>query len=136
MLPIYQDKFGTTIENPGNCLSACIASIFERNLNEVPNFAAARDRWMDSYHAYMDRLGYRILILQIPHDQSRNMPMTHYVVTGQSPRADCLHACVGYGGRIIHDPHPDGHGLIYPKDGMYSVDLFLPIGYTPKGEIQ
>lgn len=52
---------------------------------------------------------------------------TYHVVVGPSPRGAYNHAVVGLNGKIVHDPHPDGGGLL---DGAWVHGLFLKI-YTP-----
>ena len=42
----------------------------------------------------------------------------HFMLTGQSPRGTC-HVVIANGSGIVHDPHPDGGGLVGPSDGFW-----------------
>jgi hypothetical protein len=49
----------------------------------------------------------------------------HHLISGISPRGT-RHACVGFGGTVVHDPHPSRLGII-PEEGKWLV------GYIVKG---
>ena len=134
MIKVYQDKFG---EN-GNCLSACVASIFELPLRDVPWFADPAGQKTDWYHTMREfcRLTFErepiFYFLPQNRDGVRNMyPLDRFhLICGRSPRG-YEHAVVGFNGKIVHDPHPDGGGLItiteycaFYKDGEMHDDVY------------
>lgn len=104
MKPVYQTKFG----NEGNCLQACIASIFEIELTTVPAFMD-EPAWMNQIIRYLHPFG---LYLDY-HSAERFHPPygCYHLVWGISPRG-LHHSCVGWNDAIAHDPHPEGGGLV------------------------
>lgn len=116
MKPVDQTIFGTP---HGNCFAACIASILELPIEEVPNFIAEGDRWWDAAKAWLDERGYALL--WVKHDAVRCgyldpnplIDAGHYfIVCGTSPRCDSLHSVVNHYGKMVHDPHPSRDGFV------------------------
>lgn len=57
---------------------------------------------------------------------SRNAGM-YVMIGGESPRGN-NHVVIAADGEIIHDPHPDGGGLIGPcNNGLYYVETLVSI---------
>lgn len=119
MIKVYQDKFGMY----GNCLSACVASILELPLRDVPWFADPSEKGKsDWYHSLRDfclKHGFEPVYHYIQRekmDEGITYPLDRYhMISGISPRG-YSHAVVGFNGKIVHDPHPDGGGLITISD--------------------
>ena len=86
MMPVYQ----TVLEPPhGNCLQACIASLFELPLEDVPNFMAYGSGWRTKYRKFLKTFGLKSLLYSSREAQSLN---GYHLVIGGSPRGDFLHA--------------------------------------------
>lgn len=107
MIPVYQTVFGAPL---GNCGSAVIASILELPLREVPSFHGNDGEWFRKLWDFLKTRGMQ------PETYARSvLPVNAYAyVSGMGPRG-FRHACVWWGGpegRIVHDPHPAGGGLI------------------------
>lgn len=98
MLPVDQT---ITEVGRGNCLAACLASIFEVPCDEVPPsaFSGAQYDWL---------AGRGYTLVRVDPAALRGTPPAnaYYVMTALSPRADTLHAVVCHGDEIAHDPHP------------------------------
>ncbi len=134
MIPVMQTTFGY---GKGNCQPACVASILEINLEDVPDW---RDgAWMLKYEAWLGRHGYGLIHLFWSFDGENTngeWPKElgihgdgYYLASGLSPRAGrdgnsdkMLHACVYQGGELAHDPHPEGGGLL----DVRSWEMFVP----------
>lgn len=107
---LHSDEPGSI---PGNCFQACVASIFELPLEEVPHFVGDRgDEW---YMGFADWLAekYNMEPVVIPTGSNATF-WAHgfYIATGESPRDHELsHACVYQDVELVHDPHPDNTGL-------------------------
>lgn len=106
MIPVMQTKFGAGV---GNCWEACIASILEIAIEDVPDFPkddqdAATAEWLDTQ-------GYYFANFKDVRNDITLSPGLLYIVGGKSPRFQCLHAVVFRGREMVHDPHPDGTGL-------------------------
>lgn len=108
MIPVFQTKFG---HPDGNCGSAAVASILELPISEVPDLKGEDGGWFVVLLEFLRGRGLR------PEVYARSvLPKYAYAfVSGMGPRG-WRHACVWWGGggngRIVHDPHPDGTGLI------------------------
>ena len=107
MTPVDQDIF---INDPqgrvGNCLQACIASICEMELHEVPHFAALPDEsWFETMCNWLYERGYAFEDYDTVHDTDKYM-----LAIGPSPRGT-FHAVVYKDGQLVHDPHPSKDGI-------------------------
>lgn len=116
---IYQDRFGYP---DGNCLAACIASIFEIELSDVPDFGID-DGWYKRFTEFMvQRFG--LQPIDIHADQSF-APLGYHIINGDSPRG-LLHSVVGNCGEMVHDPHPGGGGV----SGELTYTLFTILDWS------
>lgn len=129
MIPITQ-----TITDPGrgNCLASCVASILEKPLCEVPNFAEIADveGFQQAFVDYLASVEIIPLKIYIEHTDDPGLYIQnwndHVILSGKSPRGKVSHAVVGkiqsgWGFEIVHDPHPDKTGL----DGAIEWVTFL-----------
>lgn len=114
MIPADQTTFGVKRWPylPGNCLSACVASILDLTTDHVPLFVEDEDPcdgiWPERLDAWLGQRGLSALIL--PASIVLAPPEGFYILYGRSVK-DFEHAVVGKAGRIVHDPHPSRTGL-------------------------
>jgi hypothetical protein len=99
----------------GNALQACVASILELELHEVPNFIEAPS-YLDAISAFLRPLG--MTFLKVPLINGTlpfEIGTALCVIAGTSPRGTFKHAVVGKAiGRechLLHDPHESGDGI-------------------------
>ena len=119
MKPVDQTKMHAPPHSKGNCLAACIASIMELSIDEVPALEELRsDVWWGYLWYWLELRGWGLedhwrdtggdnctgAILTPPEDE-------FYIAGGPSPRGDFGHVVVMKGSRLIHDPNPHGGGL-------------------------
>lgn len=104
MKPVDQTTFG---HGKGNCFSACVASVLERRLEDVPYFMSRGDAWFEYLVEWCaeQHIGVEFST-EFPAPPDR-----HVIIGGVSPRSGKGHACVALNGEIVHDPHPDRTGL-------------------------
>lgn len=123
--PVLQTRFGPPPE--GNCYAACLASLLEIPLDRVPDDLTGPD-WLDRANAFL--VQYRLRAMTFAWDTERPWPFgpVWHVVSGRSPRGNWQHACVGFGGFVDHDPHPEGGGLVGTER---EIDIFVTIDPTP-----
>lgn len=124
MIPVLQDKFYDASEpenvQRGNCWTACIASLIEVPLAEVPNFVEIEvdggENWFDHTLKFLKAGGYGIK----QHTIAEMHPDCYYIVTGESYRFNGYHAVIYKGRNMAFDPVPDGFG-VKGITGVYSV---------------
>lgn len=129
MKPVDQTLFGSFSaprNERGNCYPACIASILEIKIDDVPHFYAMHEeRDPDDpdrdYRSIVDFMKSRQLCVAtynwpLHPLHVRGLVGQHVIVTGSSPRLEnCDHAVIGLitedGWRLEHDPHPSRDGI-------------------------
>lgn len=129
MIPVDQTVFRVP---GGNCFSACVASLLELPLAEVPYFMGTFDEpdgtWWRRFGDWLRPRGWSAVMFNIcdgwpPPDQ-------FCILGGRSPRdllpramrrdagielpdgEELLHVVVGRGLNVVHDPHPSRQGLL------------------------
>ncbi len=97
-------------EPPGDCFAACIASILEVPLADVPNFCAEK-AWYTALNLWLGPRGLYYVEVLVPDDAPYVRDWGFHVISGDGPRG-CRHSIVGFGGKMVHDPHPSRAGLL------------------------
>lgn len=130
MKPVFQDKFYDASlpddKQRGNCLSAVVASLLEIPLADVPNFVAIDDdggmNWHEHWVLFLRERGYNLHFWPMEDKNSPILPVPgeYYLVSGKSTRGNFFHIVVYQDGRMVHDPHPDGTGIL-TEDDMFLV---------------
>lgn len=119
MKPVDQTHFYKPDQGEhGNCLQAAVASIFELELDQVPNFMDDQSTFWDTYTDFVRSRGFNIV--RAPEDMARYLS-SPYLAMGNSERG-CGHACVYKQGALEHDPHPSRAGLV----SVDYVHIFVP----------
>jgi len=109
MKPVDQTIFGSP---NGNCYQACLASIFELDLEEVPNFITFPESiW---YKKLTDWCDEKFGLIPQPIDSIGPFTNCICLASGKSPRGDFKHAIVWDCDKMemIHDPHPSRDGIV------------------------
>ena len=100
-------------------MSACIASILDIPLSEVPYFVGMGERWFAGiiswlrernlciarYHPRCGRVGAEAGL------GFEGIPKGWSLMSGPSVRGSWGHMVVAFDGQLFHDPHPEGGGL-------------------------
>src|SRR6266581_6866987 len=104
----------------GNCFAACLASLLEIPLDDVPHFfGASTDSWRKDLNLWLARRGLSFIDVWCPNPTNFQWYVTeqlsqvgYYVLSGPSPRYKSVeHAVIAKGGKIVFDPHPSKAGL-------------------------
>lgn len=119
MIPVTQTTFG---ERKGNCFAACVASVLELPLEEVPNFCCENwdGEWYQAFKGWLrarglDAICYAVLdggdearaqIFRIA-CELRGVP---WIGSGPNP-SGVLHSTVWLGDALVHDPNPSQAGI-------------------------
>lgn len=126
MRPVTQTRFGYP---EGNCFMACMASLMECELEDLPDlfeecceWDGDEARWKEDDHrwwniAYQAALSRGFYLAYLP--SGVGAPRGYSIAGGDSPRSDVVnedgenvgHAVVVCDGVLAHDPHPSGKGI-------------------------
>lgn len=120
MKKVYQTKFG----KEGNCFVACLASILELNIEDIPDFRDV-DKWYFDYKRWLLKK-FDLDLLALEGWGKRTIgfaPKVYAVVSGLSPRG-FQHSTIYFGNEMVHDPHMDGGGVTDITDWIYIVSVF------------
>ena len=126
MKPLMQTRTTNETETEhGNCFAACVASILELPIDDVPRFEEMPDgQWFLPFWDLLKAYGYEFHGTRTcgdlpawPEDTTLFEPLGpgvdgYYIVGGGSPRGVKRGHCVIYkDGRMVHDPHPSQAGV-------------------------
>lgn len=130
MRKVYQTIFDDTL---GDCFRACVASIFEFPIKEMPNFweqtQDAHEFWQLNDNWISEHKGYRAISFEFKKEDRHLIDNVLCIASAKSPRGNgnVDHAVVWLNG-LIHDPHRSNAGLAEEPD---TFTLFIPL--NPKG---
>jgi hypothetical protein len=98
MKPVFQTVID---EVKGNCLVACIASILELDIEDVPDFRE-KDVWYNQYQNWFRMNSYEFQVTsEEPKEKYYIAQYPSCVFKGKS------HVVVASEGKIVHDPNPN-----------------------------
>ena len=105
----------------GDCFRACIASLLEMDIQDVPHFLDGENpyRWYEELSAWLGNMG--LSYFDHPVDEpginkwehlfsTINTPIYHEMC-GKSPRGNFDHSVIGCNGKVVFDPHPSRAGI-------------------------
>lgn len=134
MIPHIQTIFGDGSDGslPGNCFQTAVASSLDLPLEDVPHFVAMQDWWLGVVQ-WVETTG-RVLTRYEPqfkhsvdYGAVRIAPIAHapldkvLIASGQGPRG-YRHAVLWLGGKLLHDPHPSGDGLVGEPEDYWLIE--------------
>ena len=120
MKEIDQTTFGFP---GGNCFSACVASLLELNIEDVPYFMG-EENWFEEFKKWLRPRGYWAIC--VPLNNNNWEPEGLCILSGKSPRGDFDHSVVANRLEMIHDPHPSRDGI----ESKVDVIALIPIEPT------
>ena len=108
----------------GDCLRACVASIIELPIENVPHFALHQN-WLRLLQSWaFDTHNVHVVYLSLlPKSTPYTDEFTLWIASGISRRGT-RHAVVYKGNRMIWDPHPDKTGLVEVDHAILFVKHF------------
>lgn len=116
MQAIDQTTFG---EGLGNCFSACVASILELPIDDVP-FFGADELWWTRFSEWLEARNLYAVCLK---HRAGRAPVGYHILSGKSPRGEFLHSVVAKGDDIVHDPHPSRANILDRTDCIIIVPM-------------
>lgn len=138
MKPVDQTIFGDGSDGQphGDCFRACVASILELLIGDVPHFVEDGSKpgkhWIFELAAWLRLRG--LAYIEAPADAPSiygmlHVAKVHYIAMGPAARG-FGHATVELDGDLVHDPHPSRAGLLKPERFGFFVALH-PERLTP-----
>lgn len=107
MKPVEQTR---TESGYGNCFQACLASIFELTIGDVPDWNAnGEGRWLDIYDVWLAERGLALVEVCTTKSHYREFPKNfdvYWIGAFKSPRIKGNHAVVMKNYQVEWDPHP------------------------------
>lgn len=124
----------------GDCMRACVASILELTLQQVPNFMKdGSNKYYENIQKwFLEKTSFLPLDVEFKEEgQDREwLKDCICVAVGKSPRAKKdgeKHGVVWLNGEMVHDPHPDKTGLAeYPT--VFTVFIKRNAGFNNIGD--
>src|SRR5450830_679451 len=136
MTPQYQEFPTHDPENGiyGDCFRGALASILDLPISEVPHFArnhpddeVARQKAIDIYLAskgfYLFGMDYLTGVADIERVRPKHAGGYYHLIMGIDFDGDG-HACVGFNGKLVHDPNPSQKWLANPPS-EWKIGLFM-----------
>lgn len=117
MKPVFMTKFGGSEapnEEQGNCMAACLASMFEIDIEDVPDFGGTitNGKWYVILSAWLAK---RNLELSFYPAKGTVSPMQGYymlaVKSTTLKNPDDGHMVVAKNGQVVHDPNPNATSI-------------------------
>lgn len=129
---LHQTRFGDGSDGtpPGNCVATCYASLLGLPLSDIPELCGTGNQ-LYAEETFLRSLG--LGLLYVPLDARPRpvlSPNIYHMISGMSPRG-YRHRVVGRGGRVAHDPHPDGSGLVSEDAWLFWTPLG-PAGHAAR----
>ncbi len=135
LVAVHQTEFSA---GSGNALQACIAAVFARSLETVPNFIAlgcGYEKGIEDFVAPYFKV-HKIVLTDSDGHNSPSVPANQLVILrGKSPRGAHGHVVVAkcVDGKVfnnVHDPHPDATFLDCSEAPGWCM-FFTPISLAP-----
>ena len=107
---LTQTRFKTKYQR-GNCFPTVIACLLGlNNPEDVPQFQELYDNEDECWYCilidFLEEKGYKLVSLE-----NHQYDDSIYMVSGNTER-NIKHVCLYKNGKLYHDPHPSGSGLI------------------------
>lgn len=135
---VTQTIFGDGSEGaiPGNCLQAAIATLLDKQLDEVPHFVADGDDWWMNLLAWMKANHYHLTYyaerfndrLDYAPDHALSIDHISELPSGKAVIATGLanrgfqHSVVWQAGSVVFDPHPSRSGFVEAPTEFYLIE--------------
>lgn len=95
----------------GNCFSACIASLLEVEVEDVPNVNDMGNNWYQEFNKWL-LSKHSCQMLDVIIDSEYHMPSIPMIAHGKSMNfPDVMHSVLWQNGKMIFDPSPSNKGI-------------------------
>ena len=116
----------------GDCVRACLATLLNRALLDLPHFAQDYPDVLELNRAINDwlRAEHGLHLIEIDYESFQDWldfnvaGSVRHIIYGYSPR-HIRHAVVGIDGVMVHDPHPSKAGLLSNASAEWTIGLLV-----------
>lgn len=132
----------------GNCVQAVVASLLEKNIDEVPNFISFGSNWRIELYKFFVDMGYSNNPIQIyrgGHNAEELIKIAKFdggingylfAVVPSQTYSETTHAVVvDMNLKIVHDPNPNGKALMLTPDDVLSILVLRDLVTGKTGKI-
>lgn len=107
MKKVYQTIFG---KPNGNCFQACIASMLECELNDIPNFMKdGPDHFKHNLKEWENKMPFKLFDIKFEDQETKEYYIKNYILIATIDKMygnDRTHSVIMKDSKIIHDPMP------------------------------
>ncbi len=124
MTPVKQTRLSDEKNGiHGNCFTACLASLLDLRIEDVPDFSLIGSAWADNFFDFLGRNGCEFNGLSHFEDINQEKGIDGFlIVGGESPRGTARgHSVIYKDGKPFFDPHPSNQFLIEPVE-VYCIE--------------
>lgn len=131
MIPVRQTVFTDEAKGiKGNCFCACLASLLDLEIDEVPEFdKMAPGEWQKPFIEFLFKRGFNFIGTLKFGDWLNELDVGlrgFVIVGGISPRcAERGHSVIYYHSEPYFDPHPSDAFLVEPKE-VFLIEIQWP----------
>jgi len=119
-------------QESNDCTRACIATILNLPIAEVPNFVAMGGSWVKRVREFLRPFGMTVMNVAFTGDEDSPPDGVLCLAGGAGPRG-VDHHVVWRDKQVVWDPYPGGGGLLAPPDDYL---LFLPLDASRLTELE
>jgi hypothetical protein len=134
MIKVFQTRRGAR----GNCFAACVASLLELGLEEMPEYLDEKGEplypgWLALWNEFLRPLGLGLVWVRHCACMACAPPPGYAIMAAKAPKDDepeNTHAVVCLDGAVVHDPLDDvkTHEGPYEPDHWYVFTVLDPVG--------
>lgn len=138
MIKHHQTIFGNgeAGATPGNCLQTAVACVLDLPMEEVPHFVAMpENQWWSAFLLWLSARNLRLSMyaerfsgLQVYSGGAlitgplNAVPRSRLVLAQGESERGFRHVVLYQNGKLVHDPHPSGTGLVGEPDEVWMID--------------
>ncbi len=128
MKPVFQTTYG---KPEGNCFPACIASVLEMELEDVPHFCKLYPRqWPEELNKWLHQFGLGALTVAFQ-DMDSPIKKGWCLAAGPCGPVGVMHSVVMKDLKMVHNPHEGWGELVAIVDYTFFV-ILDPVAYINK----
>lgn len=107
----------------GNCVATCYASLLGVPVEAIPELYGTPNQ-TEAEAAFLRSHGLGLVRIQLARGQEPPFmsPGTYHLIGGMGPRG-YPHRVIGRDGQVLHDPHPEGTGLVSQEAWIFLVPI-------------